>query len=745
LQTGLFCYGKLGFFTMSHPKRLESFLSHRLRSEIALAGKCTVASEELAAWGTQFDTEAVEILLAELKPSSNELLRWAETLPPSANAAYLRAVVAGELGHPSEVPAWQQFFSVQAGRDPFHLLAYARALAGSNRFDEAARQLQLALSQPVRYAFFPRAAKLVQTIAGHYSGFLREVRVAVLGSSTTTLLVPVLQALCLRDRIRAEFYQGLYGSLSQEILDPESGLAKFRPDVVFLLAKWRDLSLEAVSPDEDGVAGQVIEGQKSLWKRLSGQFGCHVAQQTFDFPAEEPYGYLAESLAGGRSRLIEAINARLWREAPSYVSLVDSASVQRQAGLDRWEDPMLWQAFKQHPATEALPALAELQQAHLRAVLGLTRKVLVTDLDNTLWKGVIGEDGLHGVQIGPGTAAGEAHQRLQEYLRDLKKRGILLAVCSKNNLEDARLPFEKHEHMTLRLDDFAAFAANWDDKAQNLRQIAEKLSLGLDSFVFLDDNPIEREWVRSQLPQVAVVELGTSPFRFVRDLDRGLHFFSLSLSREDLTRAEQYRSESRRETARASSESLEEFLSQLQLEASVAPVSSANLARVAQLTNKTNQFNLTTCRYTEAQILRLAEQPGAWTGVFQLSDRMGSYGLIGVLFCKPEDAGERWEIGTWLMSCRVLGRQMERFMFDRMLEAAMAQGVREIIGVYKPTAKNGLVSGLYETLGFHKISESSDEIRYCFQTPKEPVITATHIRNMSEPKASPAMAVVQAD
>ncbi len=456
-----------------------------------------------------------------------------------------------------------------------------------------------------------------------------------------------------------------------------------------------------------------------------------MVQHGFDFPAEDPYGYLSQSLPGGRARMIAAINRRLSRSySPPLMCpfstrpLPSSAS----AGSDRWEDAGLWHSFRQHPSTEALPALAEAQQAHLRAVLGLTRKVLVVDLDNTLWKGVIGEDGLQGIQIGPGTAAGEAHQRLQEYLRDLKTRGILLAVCSKNNPEDARLPFEKHEHMVLRLDDFAAFQANWNDKAQNLREIAERLSLGLDSFVFLDDSPLEREWVRSQLPQVAVVELGSSAFHYVRDLDRGKHFFALSLSKEDLARAEQYQAESQREILRSTSQSLDEFLSQLQLEALVVPVSSANLARVTQLANKTNQFNVTTRRYTEAQVERLAAGAGTWAGAFHLSDRMGSYGLIGLIFCVPS-AG-RWEIETWLMSCRALGRQMERFMLDRLLEAAVENGVREIIGVYRPTAKNGLVANLYDNLGFSRVpGETSGEVRYSMIVPEIAAITATWIRN----------------
>jgi FkbH-like protein len=720
-------------------RRMESLFAHRIRSEDRLPGKLAIMTETLRSSGGQLESETVEILAAEMKPWAADASAALDSLEETPNTAYLRALLASEADG-SATRAWERFFAHHYSYDPFHRAAYARSLAGQGDFSGAARQLQFALSQPVRYAFFPRVEKLIRRVAEHVDWELREARVAVLGTSTTNLLVPVLEALCLRDRIRAEFYQGLYGALEQEVLDPESGLAKFHPDVVFLVNHWRDLALPPVAIDENEIVEQVVGRQKTLWQRLSNQFGCHVVQHAFDFPAEDAYGVLSLSMRGGRARVTEAINRRMREGCPSHVSVLDTPAVQRRTGLERWEDPGLWHSFKQHPATEALPALAEAQQAHLRAVLGLTRKVLVTDLDNTLWKGVIGEDGLQGIQIGPGTAAGEAHQRLQEYMRDLKTRGILLAVCSKNNVEDAKLPFEKHDHTVLRLEDFAAFEANWNDKVQNLRVIAEKLSLGLDSFVFLDDSPIEREWVRSQLPQVAVVELGPSVFHYTRDLDRGQYFFALSVSQEDLARAEQYRTESRREMLRTSAQSLDEFLAQLQLEASVVPVDDSNLARVTQLTNKTNQFNVTTRRYTEAQIRKLTQQEGAWAGAFQLSDRMGSYGLIGLIFCVPGASQEQWEIDTWLMSCRALGRQMERFMFDRMMEAAAAMGVREITGVYLPTAKNGLVADLYEKLGFAKGDATAEEIRWSIAVPKLPANSASHIRDVSPRDENPIMA-----
>jgi len=364
--------------------------------------------------------------------------------------------------------------------------------------------------------------------------------------------------------------------------------------------------------------------------------------------------------------------------------------------------------------------------AHTRAALGLTRKVLVTDLDNTLWKGVIGEDGLSGIKIGPDSPEGEAHARLQQYLLELRAQGILLAVSSKNNREDALLPFQKHPHMVLRLDSFAAIEANWNDKASQLREIARKLALGTDTFVFLDDNPVEREWIRSQLPDVAVVEPGPSVFHFVRNLNLGRYFFSISLSTEDYSRADHYREEAARQRLHATAKSLDEFLIGLQLRARRIVVDAGNLSRVAQLTNKTNQFNLTTRRYTAAQIQGLLDDPRNWGSGFQLTDRMGEYGLIGVILCRF-CSSDQWEVDSWLMSCRVLGRQMETFMFDRLVEEARARNIKEILGVYRPTPKNGLVKKHYDQLGFEKISETPEEIRYRLVVPAHSENTATHI------------------
>lgn len=701
---------------------MESVLARRLRSLESSAAKHALASEVLQDLGAKLDKPVVELLGAHL----TEVHR--EQLPDTANAAYLQTcVLAG--GEPL-LAAWRRYFTLQAGRDPFDLLAFARALFEAAQPEEAVLELRKALEQSPPYNFFARAEKLVAKLAapGAVASNVRQCRIAILGSSTTSLLVPVLRALCLRDRITAEIYEAPYGSIDQEILDPASGLAAFKPSIIWFVSHWRDLQLDAITSNEAEWIERYAASRQAFWTRLTESFNCHILQPAFDLPASESYGYLSAARPGGRTHIIERLNQRLRDIAPPNVSILDLGEVQRETGIRRWEDTIAWTRYRQHPATDALPALCELAVSHIRAVLGLTRKVLVVDLDNTLWKGVIGEDGLHGIGVGPGTPEGEAHLALQRYLLDLKSRGVILAVCSKNNPEDAKLPFQEHASMALRLEDFASFYANWDDKVTNLRAIARDLSLGLDSFVFLDDNPLEREWVRSQLPGVAVVEAGSSVFHFVRELDRGRYFQALALSAEDLARAEQYRIEAQREGLRSTAASLDEFLQQLQLEARVESVGASNLARVTQLINKTNQFNLTTRRYTEAQVRAIAEDPAGWAGAFHMSDRMGQYGLIGAILCRPVAEFE-WEVDCWLMSCRTLGRQMERFMFDRLIEAAIAKQIRRIHGVYLPTAKNGMVRELYDQFGFTRVPGTEREARYLLDVPAAGVHTATHVRN----------------
>ena len=598
--------------------------------------------------------------------------------------------------------------------DPLVLLQSARAAAAAAEWTRAAVDLRTAFAQRPDYTFHARAQGVVREVVAHTGG-LRPLRIAVLGSATLSLLTPVLKTLCFRDGIAAECYEGLFGAYRQEILDPGSSFYGFNPDITFIVPTWRDLSLPSLGDRSASLVESVVDEYVTLWQTLVSRCRSHVVQHTFDLPAADSAGLLAGHANGRRNR-IRRINLRLFEAALPFVSVLDTEHVMTAVGHANWNDQALWHRARQHPSAKALPALVEEQMAHVRAVAGLTRKVVVCDLDNTLWDGVIGEDGLAGIKIGGSSPEGEAHLELQRYLKELRSRGVLLAVSSKNNPDEARLPFLEHPGMLLRLEDFAAFEANWDDKVTNLQRVATQLSLGTDSFVFLDDNPLERGWVRSQLPEVAVVELGASAANYVRDLDAGRHFDVLAVSEEDQQRAEMYQKEHQRRALQARTGSLEEYLAGLEMHATATAVNAHNLARVTQLINKTNQFNLTTRRYTESQVAAIAATPNAWTGVFELSDRFGEHGTVGVMFCLPADGGA-WTIDTWLMSCRVLGRTLERFMLDRALDAAQTAGVSRLIGIYRPTKKNGLVADLFERLGFALYKDGTEERRYELATP----------------------------
>jgi FkbH-like protein len=640
------------------------------------------------------------------------LARWIDELPASIAGSYLQATAYTAAGRDAEAAAcWSEFFDRFPSQDPFLMAQRARALSKLGQWDAAALHLRQALATRPSYTFYARMQRLIDEIAGHATVSLREARIAVLGSSTTSLLIPVLRALCFRDGIRATFHEGAFGAFRQEILEKDGVLSAFNPNIVIVAPNWRDLELAAIGGDDSqAAASAIVEEYRGLWTAVHAAANCHVVQHTFDLPAEDSAGLLSVQLSAGRRRLVRRVNLLMADALPPGVSLLDTEQVAAEVGTDRWSNPRLWYLARQHPSSDALPELAEEQMAHVRAVLGLSRKVLVCDLDNTLWNGVIGEDGLPGIKVGPGSPDGEAFADLQRYLRDLKDRGIVLAVCSKNNLADAQAPFREKSGMVLGLDDFAVFQANWDDKAENVRRIAAEIGVGLDSLVVIDDNPFERAWIRSQLPQVAVPELGSSVFTYARDLDRGRYFPAIAWSPEDRLRAEGYRREQERATARESAGNLEDFLAGLHMRGACDPVSDANIERVTQLTNKTNQFNLTTRRRTLAEVRQIAS--AGWTGVFSLQDRYGDYGIIGVLFAMAGADPASWEIDTWLMSCRVLRRDVEKFMLDCLIEAARAARVRTIRGRYLRTEKNAQVADLFPSLGFATLSRSDEEGRY---------------------------------
>ena len=541
-------------------------------------------------------------------------------------------------------------------------------------------------------------ARIAQKILedGRAREVLHPLRLAILGSSTTASLPALLKLHGLAGGLALEIFESPHGTFRQQILDPKSELYAFRPQAALMYVNYRDV--------EEGPVAAEAERWSGYWSLLRERTGCAVLMNTFDVPAERSGGNLEAVLPESQLARLRRLNALLAEKARAgRTSLVDCDHLSSVIGKERWHDPRFWHHGQQAIAPGILPRYAAEVAAVLKAAFGRARKCLVLDLDNTLWGGVVGDDGVDGIEIG-GTPGGEAFVEFQRYVQALGRRGVLLAVCSKNDPAIAREPFEKRPEMVLRLSDFSTFVASWNDKAQGLRAIAEKLHIGLDALAFVDDSATECELVRRFCPDVAVVELPADPAEFVRALDGQRLFETVSISSEDLGRAAHFQAEADRDALKNSAADLPSFLRGLEMRADIVSFHEGDVPRITQLINKTNQFNLTTRRTTEAEVRALLSDPAALTVSVRLSDRLGDYGLISVAIARRR--GAEFEIETWLMSCRVLGREVEKLVFNRLVTAARAAGATALVGKYLPTPKNALVKDLYAGFGF--ASDASD-------------------------------------
>ncbi|MGX5655283.1 HAD-IIIC family phosphatase [Geodermatophilus nigrescens] len=584
-------------------------------------------------------------------------------------------------------------------RSASDLLVEARRLAAEQRPAEAARALGQVAVVTRELAPWLAAARQLATLPAQ-AWARRSVRLAVLGSHTTGHLVPALVTAAASVGVALDVYEGPYGQWQQEILDEASGLAAFAPDVVLLAVDSRELHLPARSeaPAED-LATEVARWT-SLWQVLQDRLRATVLQISFVEPPDDEFGSLALTLPGTRRRQVRALDLALGNAAPSGVYLVDAEAVAARVGSATWSDRRYWFRSKHAIGLGAVPELAAEVAQVLAGVLGLNRKVVVLDLDGTVWGGVVGEDGPEGITIGDGPA-GEAFQAFQEYLVALQQRGMLLVAVSKNNEAEARAPFLERPEMRLRLEHFAAFLPSWDDKPESIRRAAEDLGLGLDSFVFVDDNPVEREAVRRVLPEVGVVPLPVEPADYVTALRSFPGMQAASLTADDARRTQQYRTRAEVARVRATAGSREEFLAGLEMVLTVEDVGPANLPRVVQLIGKTNQFTLTGRRHGAAEVQAMAERPGAVTIALRLRDRFDDHGLIAVVLAVPE--GDELVVDTWSMSCRVLGRDVEVATMAAVADRARTSGSTRVRGVFVPTGRNTPARTAYASAGFVRV------------------------------------------
>jgi FkbH-like protein len=529
---------------------------------------------------------------------------------------------------------------------------------------------------------------------------LAKFKLGLVSTASMDFLRPYLVATALRFGISLEIIAADFGQVMQEALDPESTINRAKPDAVMIAIDHRGLPLRRAAADWPAFDPATSLEQLDMVReafRTHANAPCLV--QTLPAPPALLFGSFDAATPGTLRAAVSAVNAHLARDVPARGDiLIDVDWLAQSIGLEEWYDDRNWYIGRMPCAQKALPLYADFIARSLAAIRGKARKCLILDLDNTLWGGVIGDDGLEGIYLNQGDARGEAFRAIQETALDLRKRGIVLAVCSKNEDAIARTPFRSHQGMLLKEDDIAVFMANWDDKATNIERIARQLDLGLDAMVLLDDNPVERAQVREALPQVAVPEVGDDPTAYPRLLLAAGYFESVSFTREDIARAHEYRSNAERSRMLEGSRNLEDFLRSLQMQIRFAPFDAAGRKRITQLINKTNQFNVTTRRYTEQQVEAMEKSAAHFTLQVAVSDKFGDNGMISVVICNV--AGAEWHVDTWLMSCRVLNRKVEEAVCNHIVAQASAAGAKRILGTFIPTDRNGIVSNLFERLSF---------------------------------------------
>ena len=573
------------------------------------------------------------------------------------------------------------------------------------------------------------------------SGFT-VVRLALLASSTVDHLLPAIRVAGLRRRLLIDVHIGTYGQYRQDLLDPASSLHQFAPQFVLLSITARntiaDVPLTATAEEVDETISRSIDDLRLLWRKARETLNATIIQQTFLDSTEPVFGSYDRLVPGAPARVITQLNDQLSKAAaPDSVLILDVARASERDGIDGWFDTGSWFQGKLEIAPQAAPLYGEMVARIVAAQRGLSRKCLVFDLDNTLWGGVIGDDGLEGLVLGEGSAAGEAHLALQRYARQLKERGVILAVCSKNDPAIAEAAFRDHPEMILGRSDISAFVANWEDKSANLKAIAARLNIGLDSLVFVDDNPAERARIRQSLPMVAVPELPKDIAHYVRCIADAGYFEAIAFTSEDRQRTEQYAANAEREALSELSGSLEDFLQGLKMTVVFGAFGAADLMRITQLFNKTNQFNTTTRRYSGEEVANFATSNEAMTLQFRLLDKFGDNGLVSAMILRPDlERSDVFEIENWVMSCRVFGRQLEFEAMNIVVEQARRRGIKALRADYIPTSKNGVISELYPSLGFSPLNDRPQQngATSWILKPAEYTARSTHLTRSGEAK-----------
>jgi FkbH-like protein len=541
-------------------------------------------------------------------------------------------------------------------------------------------------------------------------GSLVHKKVAILGGCTTRDIKIVLELFLINYGIEPEFYESEYNQYYEDGMFPNAELEKFAPDIIYICTCNRNIAEYPLMTDSRDVVDHKMDllCQKftSLWEHISVTYRCQIIQNNFEYPFFRLMGNKDASDYHGRVNYVTMLNCRFYEYAQTHENfyICDINYLSASYGLDKWSDPYYWHMYKYAVAVPAIPYLSFNIANIIKSLYGKNKKAFNLDLDNTLWGGVIGDEGAENIEIGQETALAQTYSEFQEYIRLHKQLGVLLTVNSKND-EAAALTGFKRPDSILSREDFVSFKANWEPKSINLQNTATDMTLLPESFVFVDDNPAERAIIEGQLPGVAIPEI-SSVEHYIQTIDKAGYFEVTAFSNDDLKRNEMYAENSKRLESQAAFTDYGAYLRSLEMKGEIGQFSPMYMSRIAQLTNKSNQFNLTTRRYSQTEIENVAGDREHITLYGKLGDKFGDNGVVSVVIGKIDGAGrDELHMELWLMSCRVLKREMEFAMMDELVAKARSAGIRKIVGYYYPTAKNAMVKDFYALQGFEKIAE----------------------------------------
>ncbi len=566
------------------------------------------------------------------------------------------------------------------------------------------------LSYPFDSALLVRKRGPIQKALEAQDKEFLEKRIAILGGSTTQQVASFLELFLLSEGIRPVFYQSSYARFWEDAVFGNPELDEFNPDLVFVHTTIRNAKIFELRDVEGFDQGKLIEEDiarfNQFWEALTTKFSCPIIQNNFERPPYRLLGNQDICDARGLGYYARALNSALYDFVSGHDTFFihDIEGLAADLGMLNWHDSEDWCMYKNAFAAAFLPDYAYSVSRIIKALYGKNKKAVILDLDNTLWHGVVGDDGVDGILMGTENATGEQHRELQIYLRNLTTLGTILAVNSKNEMENAVAGLE-HPDSVLPPEKFASIKANWNPKSVNMEELADDLNLGIDSFLFVDDNPAEREIISQQIPEVECVPFDNVGQVAAR-IDRGGYFEVTSYTEDDAKRAEMYRQNAQRKSAERSFADYDSYLASLEMVADDVDFADEYMARIAQLTNKTNQFNLTTRRFTEDDMKGFREDGSHVCLATKLADKFGDNGLVSIVV--GEEQGNTLEVILWLMSCRVMKRGLEDHMLNRLVAAAADRGLEKVVGRYLPTAKNKMVKDLYKDYGFTLVEEDAE-------------------------------------